>query len=79
MKSTINPKLSCAVFGHNFIKSKTKKDNTSELLCKHCNVVITTDSHGNFEESAIPNKTIQSTIRQLFSLKHRFTSTSLSS
>ncbi|WP_339753744.1 hypothetical protein [uncultured Winogradskyella sp.] len=68
MKPTINNALPCAVFGHNYIKSKTNSDCTTKLTCSHCNVVVHTDSKGNFEESCIANKNIQSALRQLFHL-----------
>ncbi|MBV7269666.1 hypothetical protein [Winogradskyella luteola] len=69
MKPTLKRALPCAVFGHNYIKSKTYADHTAELSCCHCNTVVKTDIHGNFEEFNITNKDIQSTLRQLFHLK----------
>ncbi|WP_299115605.1 hypothetical protein [uncultured Winogradskyella sp.] len=69
MKPTSNKALPCAVFGHNYVKSKTYTDQTAELTCSHCNTVVKTDTHGNFEELSITNKDIQSTLRRLFHLK----------
>lgn len=69
MKPTPKKTLPCSVFGHNYVISKTNSDQTSELRCSHCNAVTTTDASGNFEEFSIPNKDIQSTLRQLFHLK----------
>lgn len=69
MKPTTSKALPCAVFGHNYVKSKTYSDLTSELTCSHCNTVVKTDTSGNFEESNATNKHIQTTLRQLFHLK----------
>ena len=68
MKPTSNKALPCAVFGHNYVKSKTNSDRTTELTCCHCNIVVNTDASGNFEETTIGNKDIQSTLRKLFHL-----------
>lgn len=69
MKPTTSKALPCAVFGHNYVKSKTNPNQTAELTCSHCNTVVTTDTSGNFEELSISNKHIQATLRQLFHLK----------
>jgi len=71
MKPTNNKALQCSVFGHNYVKSKTNFDETIELKCAHCNITTTTDSHGNFIESTIQNKHIQSTLRKLFHLNYQ--------
>lgn len=68
MKPTSNKALPCAVFGHNYVKSKTNSDQTTELTCCHCNIVVNTDTSGNFDETTISNKHIQSTLRRLFHL-----------
>ncbi|MDP5081105.1 MAG: hypothetical protein NWP87_00505 [Winogradskyella sp.] len=68
MKPTTQKALPCAVFGHNYTKSKTNSDNTAELTCTHCNITVLTDVKGNFELSSISNKNIQSALRQLFHL-----------
>ena len=70
MKPTQNTNLSCAVFGHNYVKSKTNSNRTSELTCCQCKTVVTTDLRGNFEASTISNKRIQPTlIKQVFIYK----------
>jgi hypothetical protein len=69
MKPTTSKALPCAVFGHNYVKSKTNSDHTAELTCTHCNAVVKTDASGNFEELSISNKHIQTTLRRLFHLK----------
>ncbi|MEM9679297.1 MAG: hypothetical protein AAF901_03155 [Bacteroidota bacterium] len=79
MKTTTNKALSCAVFGHNFFKSKTFDDGTTELTCSHCQTKITTDKNGNFEESSIGNVNMQTAIRQLFLLKWKLGRTITSS
>lgn len=68
MKPTSNKALPCAVFGHNYVKSKTHTDHTAELTCSHCGTVVNTDKSGNFEDLSVSNKDIQSTLRQLFHL-----------
>lgn len=71
MKPTSNKALPCAVFGHNYVKSKTNSDQTTELTCCHCHIVVNTDASGNFEEAEMSNKNIQSALRKLFHLKLR--------
>jgi hypothetical protein len=79
MKPTNNKALPCAVFGHNYKKSKTNSDSTAELTCSHCNAIVHTDVKGNFEASSISNKNIQSALRQLFHLNLSISGPSLSS
>ncbi|RED44605.1 hypothetical protein DFQ10_103292 [Winogradskyella eximia] len=72
MKPT-NPKaLPCAIFGHNFERSKTYMDHTSELICRHCEAVVVTDSHGNFENHTVVNSQIADTLQQLYRLTRHF-------
>jgi hypothetical protein len=71
MKPTYTNSLPCAVFGHNYIKSKTHSDSTAELTCSHCKVIIKTDDFGNFIETSKPSKDIQATLRKLYHLKLR--------
>ena len=78
MKPTSNKALSCAVFGHNYVKSKTNTDHTTELKCYQCETTVKTDSYGNFDELSISNKDIQSTLRQLFHLNHQISKPKLS-
>lgn len=79
MKSKQNNALPCAVFGHNYVKSKTNSNRTSELTCCHCNTVVNTDSKGNFETSTIANKKIQLTLIQLFRLNLNYSRLSFNS
>ena len=74
MKPTSNKALPCAVFGHNYVKSKTNSDQTLELKCSNCGAVVNTDMNGNFDELSVSNKHIQSTLRQLFHLNLQITS-----
>ena len=67
MSSTFNKAIPCSVFGHNYMKSKTNADHTSELKCSHCNISVKTDTKGNFSESSISNKNIQSTLNNRIS------------
>ncbi len=71
MKPTNNKALSCSVFGHNYVKSKTNSDETIELQCSQCHIITTTDKYGNFIESTISNKNIQSALRKLFHLNYQ--------
>lgn len=71
MKPTSNNALPCAVFGHNYVKSKTNSDRTVELTCCHCNHIATTDTEGNFREENSINKHLQTTLRKLYHLKLR--------
>lgn len=61
------------------MKSKTNADHTTELTCSHCNTIVHTDTKGDFEESSISNKQIQSTLRQLFHLNISLSKPSFSS
>lgn len=69
MKPTSSKALPCAVFGHNYVKSKTNPDQTLELVCSHCNTVVKTDTNGNFEALSMSNRHVQTTLRRLFHLK----------
>ncbi|WP_299126600.1 hypothetical protein [uncultured Winogradskyella sp.] len=71
MKFKVNSALPCAVFGHNYIKSKMNADQTSELTCSHCKTVANTDPFGNFIETSSPSKDVQSTLRKLYHLSLR--------
>lgn len=79
MKPTTNKALSCAVFGHNYVKSKTHADQTSELTCSQCGTFAQTDALGNFDKDSISNQDIQSTIRKLFHLNLQITKPNLGS
>lgn len=71
MKPISNNALPCAVFGHNYVRSKTNSDQTAELTCSHCNHTSTTDTEGNFIEETLTNKHMQTTLRKLYHLKLR--------
>ena len=71
MNSTIHKTLPCSVFGHNYIKSKTNTDNTAQLTCSHCDIIVNTDTKGNFEDYSISNKNINETLRRLYHIKLR--------
>lgn len=68
MKPTSNKAVPCMVFGHNYVKSKTKTDHSTELRCCECGTVVSTDSYGNFNEVSVFNQDIQTTLRRLFHL-----------
>ncbi len=69
MQSTSNSDLSCAVFGHNLIRSK---DDPNQLTCKTCQYVMHLDDGGNFKNFPVHNRHLRSALQQLFLLEHRF-------
>lgn len=71
MKPTSNQILPCAVFGHNYVRSKTNLDNTIELTCSHCDTVVVTDHLGNFENHTVSNTQITDTLQELYRLTKR--------
>lgn len=72
MKPTTNKTLPCAVFGHNYIRSKTNLDSTIELTCTHCEMVAVTDHNGNFDTHTVSNTQIKDTLRELYMLNRFF-------
>jgi hypothetical protein len=73
MKPTTNLALPCTVFGHNYVKLETSTTKTADLKCSQCGIIVSTDEHGDFDDSCLSNKTIQSTLRQLFHLNKLIT------
>ncbi|EDP72695.1 hypothetical protein FBALC1_16377 [Flavobacteriales bacterium ALC-1] len=71
MKSTTNETLPCAIFGHNYIRSKTNIDYTVELTCTHCDMVVVTDHDGNFDTNTVSNTQLKDTLQKLYRLKQR--------
>ncbi|MBU2928192.1 hypothetical protein [Winogradskyella psychrotolerans] len=71
MKSNSTITLPCAVFGHNYERSKTNIDHTIELTCSHCDTVVITDRHGNFENITVANSQIADTLQELYRLTRR--------
>ena len=71
MKPTPNNSLSCAVFGHNYVKSKSSSKSSSELCCSNCGTVVYTDIKGNFIENSVASEEIQKTLRQFYHLSLR--------
>ncbi|WP_353779148.1 hypothetical protein [Winogradskyella sp. 3972H.M.0a.05] len=69
MTPNLTSTLSCAVFGHNFERSKSK----SEFICTACKIKVDIDQNGDFEELPSQNKEVHQTIRQLFLLSRRKT------
>ena len=72
MKPTTEKSLSCAIFGHNYIRSKTNIDHTAEFTCTHCDTVVLTDEHGNFDTNTVSNSQIKDTLEELYYLTRRF-------
>ena len=71
MKPTSTKTLPCAIFGHNYVKSKTNTDYTIELTCSHCKTIVVTDSHGNFENHTVYNSQITTSLQELYLLTRR--------
>jgi len=71
MKPTINKTLPCAIFGHNYIRTKTYIDHSVELTCSHCDMVVVTDHHGNFDTNTVSNSHIKETLQELYRLTRR--------
>jgi hypothetical protein len=72
MNLTNKKTLPCAVFGHNYIRTKTNIDHTVELTCSHCDTIIVTDCNGNFDSITVSNTQIKETLQELYRLTHRF-------
>lgn len=69
MKTYPNTALPCTAFGHNYIKTKINNDQTSELTCNHCGIVVNTDTKGNFEHISNPDTHIKRVLRKLYHLR----------
>jgi len=72
MISNSNKSLPCAIFGHNYTRSKTNLDRTIEMTCVHCDLVVITDQKGNFDSHAVSNTQIKDTLQELYRLKRHF-------
>lgn len=72
MNLTNKKTLPCAVFGHNYKRTKTNIDHTVELTCSHCDTIIVTDRNGNFDSITVSNTQIKETLQELYRLTHRF-------
>ncbi|NRD18752.1 hypothetical protein HNV08_01730 [Winogradskyella eckloniae] len=79
MKPTSTDLLPCAVFGHNYVRSKTNIDYSIELTCTHCDAVVITDSQGNFENNTVNNTQLKDTLQELYRLTKRVTKSKVSS
>lgn len=75
MRPTSTEALPCAVFGHNYVRSKTNLDHTIEMTCSHCDTVVVTDQHGNFENHTVANSQITDALQELYRLTRRFPKT----
>jgi len=75
MKPKPTETLPCSVFGHNYVRSKTNLDHSIEMTCSHCDVVVVTDIHGNFENHTFSNTQIKDTLQELYRLTKRITKT----
>ncbi len=69
MKPNKTKSLPCAIFGHNYIRSRTNIDHTLELSCIHCDTVVVTDRKGNFETHTVSNIQIKTALQELYRLK----------
>lgn len=71
MKSNPTKVLPCAIFGHNYQRSKTNIDHTIEMTCTQCDTVVVTDRQGNFETITVSNTQIADTLQELYRLTKR--------
>lgn len=71
MKPTTNNILPCAIFGHNYLRTKTNMDHTFELTCLQCDMVVITDHNGDFDTNTVSNSQIKDTLQKLYRLTHR--------
>lgn len=71
MNPKTNTTLPCAIFGHNYERSKTYLDHSVELTCTHCDAVVVTDSKGNFENYTVTNTQLKDTLQELYRLTKR--------
>lgn len=71
MKPTPTQALPCAIFGHNYVRSKTNLNHSIELTCTHCDTVVVTDNHGNFDNFTVSNSQIKDTLQELYRLTRR--------
>ena len=69
MRTYTDIALPCAVLGHNYHKLKDNSDQTSQIICKNCGIVVNTDLEGNFDHVHNPKTHIQGTLRKLYHLK----------
>ncbi|WP_179352842.1 hypothetical protein [Winogradskyella vidalii] len=77
MKPTSTEILPCAVFGHNYVRSKTNLDHSIEITCTHCDTVVVTDKHGNFQNHTVSNRQITNTLQELYRLTRRIPKTKI--
>jgi hypothetical protein len=73
MKPNSTKVLPCAIFGHNYTRSKTNLDHTVELVCTHCDAIVVTDRDGNFENNTLTNGEIKDTLQRLYRLNRLLT------
>jgi len=71
MQPTSNISLPCAIFGHNYKRTNTNIDHSVELTCSHCDMVVLTDHHGNFDANTVSNSQIKDTLEELYRLTRR--------
>jgi len=77
MKPTSTGVLPCAIFGHNYERTKTNMDHTIELTCSNCGTTTVTDHHGNFETNTVKNSQIKDTLEELYRLTRRYPKTKI--
>jgi hypothetical protein len=63
--------LPCAIYGHNYMKTKTNLDHSVELTCTQCDIEVLTDPEGNFDTNTVTNSQIKDTLEELYRLSRR--------
>ena len=59
----------CTNFGHNFYREKNADHPSDVVKCKHCQIEVTMNSNGDFEELEESNLAIHKVMKKLFLLR----------
>jgi hypothetical protein len=70
MQPTSTQKI-CDNFGHNFYRKKGSGSQPDVIKCKHCKIIITMNSSGDYEEMRSTNQLVHNLMKRLFLLRQR--------
>lgn len=70
-KKTANPlsKVSCAIFGHNYLVTRKVTDHIYEYKCTCCGKEVTNNYAGKLEQLTYENKKVNSTLSKFLKKK----------
>lgn len=68
-KSTLIPKMYCALFGHNYKITKRVTYHVKEYTCEHCKKQLTTNSNGLLVELTPKYKEINAILERIHHTK----------